>query len=76
MFYILIPTGVSELEDMRIFGTYSMLETVMRRGAHRRIVRHEEPQWCYAIGYDGDEELKPVFVFDINDMGDIVRSPY
>lgn len=78
MIYLLIPCGVrSETEDIRLFTTYSMLETIMRRGIQSRRLQGQPVEWCFAVGYEGgDEEVRPVFIFDINQHGDIVRRPF
>lgn len=76
MFYILIPLGAHDLVNMRFFGTYAWLETVMLRRARERITEGLHPKWCYAIGYDGDEELHPRFIFEITSAGILQRLDY
>lgn len=78
MIYLLLPfDGEAKTESIRLFGTYAMLETIMRRGAQSRRILGQSAQWCLAIGYEaGDEEARPVFVFTVNEYGDIEREPF
>lgn len=78
MIYLLIPVdGEHKAESIRLFGTYAMLETIMRRGAQSRLILGRTAQWCIAIGYEiGDEEARPIFVFSLNEHGDMKREPF
>lgn len=71
---MLIPTGGAEWEDMRLFSEFSAVEQVMKRGIHQRMLQKKNVEWCFVIGYDGTDELKPVFGFHITEDGDIVRT--
>lgn len=76
MIYLLFPRGDVNWGDVRLFSTYAMLETAMLCGAEiSRRLGMTDP-WCVAVGYDGDEELRPVFLFEISPSGDILRNPF
>jgi hypothetical protein len=65
MIYLLVPTGNSEWEDMRIFTTFSAVEQVVNKGIEERVARGERDRWCFVIAYDGTDELHPLWGYMI-----------
>ena len=59
MIYLLVPTGNSEWDDMRIFTTFSSVEQVVAKGINECKARGHHERWCFVIAYDGADELHP-----------------
>jgi hypothetical protein len=67
MIYLLVPTGNSDWDDMRIFTTFSAVEQVVMDGIEERRKRGERDRWCFVIAYDGTDELLPLWGYMIYD---------
>lgn len=67
MIYLLVPTGNSEWDDMRLFTTFSAVEQVVNKGIKERKARHENERWCFVIAYDGTDEVHPQWGYVIYD---------
>lgn len=67
MIYLLVPTGNSEWDDMRIFTTFSSVEQVVNKGIKECKARGQHERWCFVIAYDGSDELHPVWGYMIYD---------
>jgi hypothetical protein len=62
---MLIPRGGAEWEDTRLFSSFSAVEQAMKKGHY---------DWCFAIAFDGIDELLPVYLYHFKN-GAIVREP-
>lgn len=67
MIYLLVPTGNSEWDDMRLFTSFSAVEQVVAKGIKECKSRREHERWCFVIAYDGTDELRPVWGYMIYD---------
>lgn len=67
MIYLLVPTGNSEWDDMRLFTSFSAVEQTVAKGIAERKSRRESERWCFVIAYDGTDELHPVWGYMIYD---------
>ena len=65
MIFMLVPFGNAEWEDIRLFTTYSSMEQVMVKTAKKRVEQNMEPQWCFGVAYDGNDELQVVWNYHI-----------
>lgn len=65
MIYMLIPRGETNWEHVRLFTSFSAVEDVMKRGSSG---------WCFTIGFDGVDELNPIYVYML-DNNTIIRKP-
>jgi hypothetical protein len=61
MMYIVFPRGDLGWDDIRIYTTFSAVERLLHAGT-------------YAIGYEGADELIPVWLFQM-ESGRIRRYP-
>ena len=65
MLYLLVPTGNSEWQDMRIFTTFSSLEQAVEREVRARQNQKLNENWCFVVAYEGTDELTPVWGYYI-----------
>lgn len=68
MLYVLIPHTAQTWEHFRMFASYTAVEQTALHVARERAANHQDPDWCFIIGYDaGIDEYHPMFVYTILD---------
>lgn len=67
MLYLLVPTGNSEWQDMRLFTSFSAMEQVVDKEIERRRREKLHEQWCFVVAYDGTDELHPIWGYYVMD---------
>ena len=75
MLFVLIPHEARNEEDFRFFLTFSSAEQVVLLTAKGFEQLGQDPSWCYLIGYDGVDELRPVFLYTVSG-GRLQRDPF
>lgn len=63
MLYLLIPRNANTWESFRIFASYGAAEQAALVAARGFAQTGFDPDWCYIISYDGQDELYPVFLY-------------
>lgn len=65
MIFVLIPHNTKAGESFRIFTSYSAVEQAALVAA-RDFERYGlDPNWCYIISYDGQDELYATFIYTL-----------
>jgi hypothetical protein len=76
MLFVVIPHSGGSYEDFRFFSTFSSAEQAILLAAKGFERSRQNPDWCYMVGYDGIDELHPVFLYTITATLQLYREPY
>jgi hypothetical protein len=76
MLFVLIPHNARSYEDFRIFTSFASAEQQIFLAAHGYKRLGEDPDWCSLIGYEGTDEVHPVFLYTLVGGTHLHREPY
>ena len=76
MLYILIPHNAGSYEDFRMFTSFASAEQQIFLAARGYELLGEDPDWCCLVGYEGTDELRPVFLYTLVGPSHLRRDPY
>ena len=75
MIYVIIPHIDHIWEHCRVFTNFSAAEQAVLRAAYGYLREGRSPDWCVLVGYDGTDELLPVFLYSVENMR-LVRETF
>lgn len=75
MIYVLVPH--ENVDAIRVFGTFGIVEQTLLRQGNMRLQWHLDPDWCTVYGYEsGTDEFTPVWVWHVSQNGTLVRQHF
>ena len=76
MLYIVVPHRALTHDSMRFFTSYSAVEQAVLTAAKGFELGGFDPDWCCVIGYEGIDELHPVFLYTLRGSEKLVREKW